>query len=165
MARTAACLAFILGCLAASTALAAEPTPALELYATPLAVGIEVSVPPADAASTSAEFVWRKAGEDKWHNGVDMTSEPRRGLIWASIWPLEEGQRIEVRVTLKGAAGAPRTLDGSVTTRKLILESPGGAAHYVSPAGSDSADGSKGAPGRRSHTRSARPGPAGRSSR
>ena len=139
MSKYTAVVILVLG-LFSINAFAAESAPSLELYPTPTAVGIEVACPAGDKAP-DAEFVWRKAGEGTWRNGVDMTVEPKRRLIWASIWPLEQGDKVEVQVTLKGGGGAPVTLSGATVARKIVLENSGGATYYVSPSGSDTADG------------------------
>lgn len=97
--------------------------PSMELYPTPLAVGIEVACVDDDAKTATAEFVWRVKGEPKWHNGVDMTYDRAKRLIWGSIWPLEQGTAVEVKVSFKTDTSAkPQVLEGSATTRTLILE-------------------------------------------
>ena len=62
-------------------------------------------------------------------------------LAWASIWPLEQGDKVEVRVTLKDG-DKTSTLEGSCATRVLILQNAGGATYYASPTGSDDNPGS-----------------------
>ena len=117
----------------------------MELYPTPLAIGIEIPYSGDDDGDAAAEFVWRRAGESGWHNGVDMTIDRERRFIHASIWPLEQGETIEVRVTFADEDAA-LTIEGEVTTRTLVLENSAGAVYYVSPGGDDAGPGSKEAP-------------------
>lgn len=119
---------------------------ALELYATPSAVGLEVSYSGDADGNAQAEFVWRKAGEKDWRNGVDMTVSRDRKLIWASIWPFEQGETVEVKVTIRDGAKEAAVLEGKTTTRSLILESSSGAVYYVSPSGSDADAGAEKSP-------------------
>jgi len=116
----------------------------MELYPTPLAIGIEIAYSGDEAGASRADFVWRKKGESQWHNGVDMTFDRKKRLVWASIWPLEQGTTVEVKATFKPSADAkPQTLDGTVTTRTLILEAKGGRTFYVSPSGDDGNPGTR----------------------
>lgn len=116
----------------------------VELYPTHLAVGIEIAYSDDDNGNAQASFVWRKEGEDAWRNGVDMTFDRKRKLIWASIWPLGQGETIEVQINfadpdLKDAKTARWT--GKVTTRKMTVKFEGRTFH-VSPQGDDSHPGS-----------------------
>ncbi len=120
----------------------------LELYPTYYAVGLEVKCDEAYAGAT-ASFVWRVVGSDRWRNGVDMTYDRSRRLIWASIWPLDEGQAVEVKVSLDNPYSTPGlTLQGSTTTRTMILAPEGGREFYVSPSGDDANAGAKDSPWR-----------------
>ena len=146
-AYSAILICLLAGVYAAPAFGSSEVVPgALELYATPSAVGLEVSYSGDDDHNAQAEFVWRKAGEQEWRNGVDMTVSRERKLIWASIWPFEQGEAIEVKVSLRDAGREAAVLEAKVTTRKLILESSAGSAYYVSPAGSDNDSGTEKSP-------------------
>ncbi len=119
---------------------------ALELYPTYASVGIELPYAGDDDGNAAAEFVWRKAGEDAWRNGVDMTIDRDRKRINASIWPLEQGTGIEVKVTLTDGGAPLPPIDGKVSVRRMVLENSGGRVFYVAPSGDDSAAGTKEAP-------------------
>src|SRR5688572_14489365 len=71
----------------------------VELYPTWSAVGLEIACTGDDNHNGTAQFTWKLAGEKKERLGVDMTFDRKRRLIWASIWPLEQGQTIEVEIT------------------------------------------------------------------
>lgn len=119
----------------------------MELYPTYSAVGVELAYTGEDDDLAGASFVWRKAGEDKWRNGVDMTVDHAGKHAWGSIWPLDQGETVEVRASFTPTAGAEcETLEGSATVRKFILETSGGSAWFVSPSGDDKGAGSKEAP-------------------
>ena len=120
----------------------------MELYPTYYAVGIEIPYIGDDDGDAAAEFVWRRAGESGWHNGVDMTIDRAKGFIWASVWPLDEGTTIEVKVSITDPdAGGGITREAAVTTRKMLLEPSGdGRKFYVSPAGGDASEGTADAP-------------------
>jgi len=114
----------------------------LELYPTYSAVGLEVSYDGDDDDNSIASFVWREKGETVWRNGVDMTHDRSRKLIWASIWPLQQGITVEVKVTSEDN-GRTATIQNTTRTRKLTLENSGGNIYYVSPSGSDENPGTK----------------------
>ena len=111
----------------------------VELYPTWSAVGIEVSYAGDDTNETQGSFVWRRDGETQWRNGVDMTFDRARKFIWASVWPLEQGETIQVRIDATGPrAEKPYSWQGVVATKAMVLEPARGAAvYYVSPEGSD----------------------------
>lgn len=135
----AACL--VIGVCAGGACLAAEAFEpgGMELYPTLSAVGIEI--PYTGDAQDRPEMVWRRFGEADWRNGVAMTVDPVKRFVWASIWPLEQGETIEVKVTF----GRRAPIEGKVTTRTMVLEGAG-RKYYVSPDGSDEAPGIKGLP-------------------
>lgn len=111
----------------------------LELYPTPVAVGVEAG--PFEFAS--AEMFWRPRGENSWRNGVDMVHDKSAGLACAGIWPLEPGSAVEVRVVLKDENGGElQVLDGTTVTRSLAFEATGGKTIHVSPLGDDGNPGS-----------------------
>ena len=116
----------------------------VELYPTYAAVGIEAAYSEDDNANAQASFVWRKVGEATWRNGVDMTFDRKRKLIWASIWPLEHGDPIEVQIAFHDPdlKDAKLRWDGSVTTRKFNFAPVGNTIH-VDPAGNDANSGTK----------------------
>jgi hypothetical protein len=76
-----------------------------------------------------------------------MTVDRERRLIWASIWPLEQDEALELRIVLSDPLPLPGAVAGEVRTRRMILTAEGGRAFYVSPAhGSDDHPGSREAP-------------------
>jgi hypothetical protein len=117
----------------------------VELYPTHAAVGIEVSYTDDDNGNAQASFVWRPAGSATWRNGVDMTFERSRRKIWASIWPLQQGETIEVAITFDDPDGKPSKWEGKTTIRSFNF-APAGRTFYVAPTGDDSAPGSKDRP-------------------
>lgn len=119
---------------------------AVELYPTYTAVGIELPYTGDVNENAEAQFVWRKEGESNWRDGVDMTIDRKNRFIWASIWPLQPGQAVEVRVTISDPEPLQSSTVHQVTTRKLVLESNGDRTLYVSPSGSDRNPGSIDAP-------------------
>jgi Protein of unknown function (DUF1565) len=120
---------------------------AIELHPTWSAVGLEVSYSGDDNGNGLASFVWRRPGEANWQNGVDMTFDRKRRLVWASIWPLNQAETVEVVVTFTDPDGRkPQSLQAKVTTRKLLREATGGKVLYVSPTGDDSNPGTRGRP-------------------
>lgn len=119
---------------------------AVELYPTHAAVGIEVAYTDDDNGNAQANFVWRKAGDKDWRNGVEMTFDRKRKLIWASIWPLEQGETLEVQIRFDDPDHPDDKLtpwQGKVTTRKFNLTPTGGRTLYVAPTGDDGNAGSK----------------------
>jgi len=119
----------------------------LELYPTWSAVSIEVAYSGDDNRNSRCSFVWRVKGAEEWRNGVDMTYDRKRRLVWASIWPFDEGTAVEVKVTFSDPdAGDLKPLAGETRTRKMLLEPAGGRRLVVSPGGSDSNAGTKDAP-------------------
>ncbi len=120
----------------------------VELYPTHAAVSIEVAYSDDDNGNATADFVWRKAGAKDWHNGVDMTFDRKRKLIWASIWPFEQGENVEVRIVFHDPDqpnDAKNIWTGSVITRKFNF-TPGGRTLHVSPGGDDANAGTKDKP-------------------
>jgi len=120
----------------------------MELYPTYYAVGIEIPYAGDDDGDAGAEFLWREAGGQAWRNGVEMTFEREKGFIWASVWPLEEGTTIEVRVTIADPDASGEIIrEGAVTTREMVIEpADEGREIYVSPTGSDDNEGTADAP-------------------
>jgi hypothetical protein len=117
---------------------------ALELYPTWSAVGLEISYEHDDNNNGSASFVWRKADEKHWRNGVEMTFDRERRLIWASIWPLEQGETIEVKISFEDAdAAGLAPITAKTVTRKMVLQPTGGRVFYVSPNGDNANDGTR----------------------
>ena len=110
----------------------------MEVYPTWNAVGLEVSYSGELAGGSRASLFWRKSGEARWRNGVEMTVDPARHLIWASIFPLEPDNEIEVRVVFHdpAATGIP-PVETRTRPKKMILEPAGGQVYYVSPEGAD----------------------------
>jgi len=116
----------------------------VELYPTRSAVGIELPFTDDDNQNATAAFVWRKKGEEMWRNGVDMTIDRKHRFLWASIWPLEPGEAVEVKITVADpdSPDLPAIAESTVT-RPLLVPVAGGRAFYVSPDGDNSAAGSK----------------------
>lgn len=119
----------------------------LELYGTQAGVSLELSYTGDANGNAKAEFTWRKGEQSPWHNGVDMTIDRNRKLIWASIWPLSPGDQIEVSVKL----GDPEYLGVSLVERiTLPLLSPEvatGSTFYVCPdTGNDTGTGTRASP-------------------
>ncbi|MFH1069140.1 MAG: DUF1565 domain-containing protein [Candidatus Glassbacteria bacterium] len=134
-----------------------EPTPeapgdaiepgVMELYPTWQTVGIEIPFTGDENGNSQARLFWRRAGENTWRNGVDFTFDRQQKLAWASIFPLEPGDSVLVRILF--ADPQPESdgrLEGAVSTRKLTLEPSGGAEFHVSPDGNDRSSGSKSRP-------------------
>ena len=114
---------------------------AVELYPTYSAIGIEAACTDDNKASANGSFIWRKAGEKAWRNGVEMTLDRKRKLIWASIWPLEPGETVEVKITFGDAKSA--IWEGRATTRQFNFTPDGGRIFFVSPTGDDANAGTK----------------------
>jgi hypothetical protein len=117
----------------------------VELYPTHAAIGIEASYTDDDNENAQASFVWRKVGEKTWRNGVDVTFDRKRRLVWASIWPLEQGEVIDVEIDFSDPDIKEKKrlfLSGTATTRKFNF-TPQGRTLYVAPAGDDANAGSK----------------------
>lgn len=132
----------------ANVACRGDSFPTVELTPTPAAVGIEVSYPPGDNQDVTARFSWRRRGETKWRDGVDMTADRKRRLFHASIWPLEQGETLDVQVTVQGPQGGPKQIEASATTLRFILQPTGGREFCVSPSGDDKAAGTRAQPWR-----------------
>src|SRR5215212_8619658 len=95
----------------------------LELYPTLNAIGLEIAYEGDDNRNATAQFVWRKPGDKDWRNGVDLTVDRERRLLWGSIWPLEQGTPVEVRGTFSDPdAPALRPIESATTVRKMLLE-------------------------------------------
>ncbi len=120
-----------------------------ELYPTWNAVGVEIPFAGDYEDNPAASLFWRKNGEKKWRNGVDFTPDPELGLLWASIYPLEPGETITVRISLSGlqAPDVP-AFEKQVSTRSLLVPcKDGGRSLYVSPTlGENSNPGTKARP-------------------
>ncbi len=121
----------------------------LELYPTWSAVGLELAWEGDADRNATAAFRWRRAGEPDWRPGVELTYDRQRRLAWASIWPLEQGERLEVLVEFADS-GAERItpLSATVQTRRLPLDPQELPAVYVSPEGDDAGPGTREAPWR-----------------
>lgn len=79
--------------------------------------------------------------------GVDMTMDRERRLIWASVWPLEEGVAIEVEMFFQDAdAALIAPLRTTATTSTMRLELDRGQQVLVSPHGDDAGPGTEIAP-------------------
>ena len=128
----------------------AAPAPqnaTLELYPTYHAVGIEVAYAGDDDGDVRGALEYRLAGETAWREGVEMTFDREKHLIWASIFRFNPGQKMEVRVTLTDPdLAAPRVLSGQVTLKTPYFENGGGATYYVAATGKAEGDGSKSKP-------------------
>ena len=119
----------------------------MEVYPTWNAVGVEVSYSGELAGGSEAFLLWRKSGQPRWRNGVEMTVDTARHMIRASIFPLEPDQEIDVQVMFHDpAATAIPPVETSTRTKKIVLEPAGGQAYYVSPEGADTNPGTAGLP-------------------
>lgn len=118
-----------------------------ELYATYSAVGIELPYTGDANTNATASFVWRETGAERWRNGVDMTFDRTRRLVWASIWPLRQDTEIEVSITFADPDPMLETIDARVRTPKMVLETSGGRTLWVSAdKGNDTNPGTQDAP-------------------
>jgi hypothetical protein len=116
----------------------------MEAYATPIAIGLEIPYAGDDNKNANAQFVWRKQGSEDWKNGVDMTIDRERRMIWASIWPLEQGDKVEIKVEFIDADGAAEALNTTATVRTIPMDGNSGKKLFVSPKGNDgSGDGTR----------------------
>jgi len=115
----------------------------VELYPTYSAVGIEVRYTNDDNNDAQASFVWRKASESTWRNGVDMTFDRERKLIWASIWPLEQDETIAVRIDFHDPDRKDVPSVHSVHVTRKFNFTPKGRSLCVSPTGDDTGAGTK----------------------
>jgi len=124
----------------------------IELYPTYTAVGIEFPYSGDDNGDATAEFVWRTKAQaarpsGAWRNGVDVTFDRKKRFIWASIWPLEQGETVEVEFTVKDPQSPGlKPIRATATTKRLFLATSGGRTFYVSPEGSNDNPGTKDRP-------------------
>ncbi len=115
-------LHFLIAALAADGVTSAE----LELYPNYHAVSLELRYQGDDDGDCRPSFQWRVEGEDGWRNGVDMTDDRKRKLWWASIWPLEPGTAVEVKLALQDPDGCAREeLTGKTRTRVMVDSASG----------------------------------------
>ncbi len=124
------------------------PSPGeMEVYPTYSAVGVEIPYTGDLSDSTQVLLFWRKGTESRWRNGPEMTVNPDRSLIHASIYPLEQDEDLDIRVLFydPNAPGIP-ALETRTSTRKMVLEPTGGRTYYVSPDGSDTNPGTMESP-------------------
>lgn len=120
---------------------------ALELYPTYSAVGLELPFQGDADTNATAVMSWRRVGEPAWRNGVDVTIDRGRQRMWASIWPLEQDEAIEVRLELSDPAPLPEPRLAQTRTRKLVLTTAAGRTLFVSPTlGKDDNPGTREAP-------------------
>ncbi|MCE9614204.1 MAG: hypothetical protein K8T26_08000 [Lentisphaerae bacterium] len=120
---------------------------ALELYPTYSAVGLEMSYQGDANTNVSALMSWRRVGESGWRDGVDVTIDRERHLMWASIWPLEQNEPIEVKLAFSDPEPLPEPRLMQTRTRRMVLNTVGGRTLYVSPTvGDDDNPGTKAAP-------------------
>jgi len=110
----------------------------MEVFPTYNAVGLEIPYTGELNPSTQVLLFWRKNANPRWRNGVDMTVDSGRRLVWASIYPLEPDEEIDIRVLFYDPA-APDVppIETQARTRKMVTEPTGGRVFYVSPSGDD----------------------------
>ncbi len=118
----------------------------LALYPTLTAVGLELPYTGDANANAQARFVWRHADETAWRDGVDFTIDRDLQRMWASIWPLEPGRDIDVRVTLHDPDPLDAPIVARTTTRTLVLQGTGDARYVCATAGDDANPGTSEAP-------------------
>ncbi|MDA0990904.1 MAG: right-handed parallel beta-helix repeat-containing protein, partial [Verrucomicrobia bacterium] len=119
----------------------------LELYPTYTAVSLELPYQGDANGNATAEFEWRLVGESEWQPGVAVTVDRDHRFMWASIWPLEQDQELEVRFTVSDPSPLPDPFVARVRTHRLVLETQGGQTVYVSPQhGDDDNAGTQAAP-------------------
>jgi len=110
----------------------------IEVYPTWNAVGLEISYSGEMAVGCGAYLLWRRSGESRWRSGVEMTVDASRHLIWASIFPLEPDEEIELRVVFHDPSATEiPPIETLTRTKKMVLQPTGGQVYYVSPEGAD----------------------------
>jgi len=105
-----------------------------EVYPTWHALGLEIAYSGDDDGDGAAVMDFRRAGEDEWRPGVELTRDRKRRLWWGSIYPLKPGTQIEIRLTYSdpdGTATAARTLKAG-TRPAQAAGGGGGAGRHLS---------------------------------
>lgn len=119
----------------------------LDLYATYSAVSVEFSFEGDANTNATAVLWWRQLGASNWKPGVDLAVDRERHRMWGSIWPLDQGTAIEVRLDVLDPTPVGESLVAQTRTRRLQLTTHGGRAIYVHPnAGNDVNPGTREAP-------------------
>ncbi|MBN2288554.1 MAG: dockerin type I repeat-containing protein [Candidatus Glassbacteria bacterium] len=114
----------------------------MKVYPTYNAVGLELSYTGEPGDSTAFLLFWRRQSESRWRNGPEMTVQPELHLVRASIYPLEPGETVALRVLCYDpAAPDAAPLETEAATREMVLEPAGGRTYYVSPSGDDTGPG------------------------
>ena len=111
------------------------------LYPTWSAVGVELR---GAVGLASAVIDWRRAGESGWRRGVEMAVD-RKGMAHGSIWPLQQGDRIEVRVTTT-ARGRTDQFSATTVVPRLVTDASGRQLFVSAQSGNDSGTGSQSRP-------------------
>jgi hypothetical protein len=119
----------------------------LDLYATFSAVSVEFSYEGDANTNATAVLWWRQLGASTWKPGVDLAIDRERRRMWGSIWPLDQGTAVEVRLDVQDPSPVGEPLVAQTRTRRLQLTTQGGRAIYVHPnAGNDVNPGTREAP-------------------
>ena len=111
--------------------------PDLDLYPTWNAVGLEITYPDGWNFEKTSSFEWRK-NEGEWRPGIELTVFKEEKKALASIWPLEQDTRIEIKLSLPGII---ENIMAETVTRKMSPETSGGKTLHVSPIGGKNATG------------------------
>lgn len=109
--------------------------PDMELYPTWSAIGLEITFPDGWNFEKTASFEWRQKGEE-WRPGVEFTIFEDENRALASIWPLEQNTRVQVKLIHPDIR---KDRVSETVTRKMILETSGGKILHVSPSGNKNA--------------------------
>lgn len=134
-----------------------------ELRLTPTwhAVGIEIPFSGDANCNSEGRVYWRKSPDGAWRNGIDLTFNHKLGLAWSSVYPLEPGDSIILKVEFRDPAHDSKgVLEGTAATLRMNLQPSGGRTYYVSPNGRDTNRGGRRKPFRTlaAAADSARPG-------
>lgn len=132
--------------LAAAPVAPTASTPgALELYPTFRCIGLRLAYRGDADANAVAHLAWRRAGEAKWHRGVDLSRIANSR--WAgSVIGLDADTRYEVRGVIEDPDGGGGAVTRTVRTRRRLPDTPTGRTWVVAPHGNDEAAGTTQAP-------------------
>jgi hypothetical protein len=117
----------------------------LELYPTFEAIGARLSYTGDANGNATARLEWRAAGAAGWTPGHEMTRITDSRWAASVLW-LSPSTAYEVRAVIEDPDGGGTSPASPVTTRSLPPATPSGRTWWVATNGSDSNDGSSGAP-------------------